>query len=106
MKQWKPINGYDISDEGDLLSLLAGRLLKTYLNQAGYLYVHLRGGSKKQRKMLVHLLVAQAFILNTEFSARVIHLDGNIHNNNVLNLQWSSWNKYIEHRAKHNYGIT
>ncbi|CAL6089782.1 HNH_endonuclease [Hexamita inflata] len=47
------------------------------------------GTSKKKYKMLcVHRLVAEAFIENPNNYKFVKHIDGDIRNNHVSNLQW------------------
>ena len=65
-----------------------GRILKQNI-RAGYYYVNLYN-ENGSRKMLVHRLVAEAFIPNTENKDQVNHKDENKLNNNVNNLEWCS----------------
>lgn len=88
---WKPINGYEglyeISNTGRVNSLISGRILKTYPNNKGYLYVRLTKDGQ-HKAFSVHRLVANAFIPNTERMEQVNHIDGNKQNNYSENLEW------------------
>lgn len=63
------------------------KILKADIDKKGYCRVHLsNGGSKKS--LLIHRLVAAAFIPNPEDKPQVNHIDGNPSNNAVTNLEW------------------
>lgn len=62
---------------------------------AGYMITHFYCGGKRTT-LSVHRLVAEAFIPNPENKICVNHIDGNKSNNNVSNLEWST---YAENNA-------
>lgn len=66
-----------------------GRFLKTWLIGHGYEMVMLYKDGLTA-KFLVHRLVAQTFIPNHDNLREVNHLDADIRNNRVDNLEWSS----------------
>lgn len=64
-----------------------GKLLKLHLNNRGYKMVHLcKNGTVK--RVLVHRLVAEAFVQNPNNYPVVNHKDENKQNNCVENLEW------------------
>lgn len=101
---WKKVNSYEgwyeISNFGRLKSLdryvnkgngnvriAKGKIIKPTLCTNGYLeYVLYKNGVKKV--VLAHRLVAQHFIPNPENKLEVNHIDENIQNNRVDNLEW------------------
>ena len=96
MEVWKDIEGYEglyrISDDGKVLSLNYKHrgypaLLTPKINNEGYAWVELRK-NKKPKQMLVHRLVALAFLDNPENLPIINHKDENTLNNNVSNLEW------------------
>lgn len=101
---WKDIKGYEglyqVSNLGRIKSLkrecrhpLGGqrivneRIMKLERTKWGYLRVHLNNNGVG-KKVLVHRLVAQAFIPNSNNYEVVNHKDENPQNNNVENLEW------------------
>lgn len=72
-----------------------------------YLVVDLcKNGHRKH--LLVHVLVAKAFFGNYDKSLEVNHIDGNIHNNHISNLELVTHIENIAHSIKtglkHDYG--
>ena len=104
-EQWKVIEGYEglyeVSSFGRVKSLerhihhgsyaykRKERMLKQFSDRDGYLRVNL-SKEKKGKTVLVHRLVANAFIENKEKLPLVNHKDFNRTNNAVENLEWCS----------------
>lgn len=105
---WKEIKGfggnYSVSSEGIVRSngLLKGknskvRILKTEMSKKGYLRVGLTKDGK-QKKYLVHRLVAIAFLDNPNNLPDVNHKNECKTDNRLINLEWMS------RRDNMNYG--
>ena len=93
---WKAIDGYEglyeVSNTGLVRSLSynhtgRAKLLKPGNTGRGYLSVKLCKDGKV-RQMLVHRLVAEAFVPNPQSLETVNHKNEDKHNNNVSNLEW------------------
>lgn len=102
---WKPIMGYEglyeVSNLGRVRSLdryvphrikgchqfIKGDIRKTKYNNSGYEIITLSKDGK-EKTMLVHRLVAQAFIPNPENLPEVNHKDEDVKNNILENLEW------------------
>lgn len=110
---WKPIERgfaapYEVSNLGRVRSLdymesrryrksgtrtvnyfKKGRVLKFFVQKGGYLVCtfgdKINGGGKK---ILVHRIVAEAFIPNPENKPEVDHINGDVEDNRVENLRW------------------
>jgi len=54
----------------------------------GYFYVNLKDNNKRRHFVIVHRLVALAFLLKRNGKEIVNHKDGNKENNDVRNLEW------------------
>lgn len=86
---------YFVSDAGDVISIFKDKpvVLKTWTNQVGHRYVHLRNYDDdfvKKRKYLVHRLVAEAFIPNPKHYPLVRHLNDIPGDDRVENLAWGT----------------
>ncbi len=95
METWKPIKGYpnyEVSDLGRVRSLNwhnEGYTKCLYLKKhpRGYHQVELINQNGK-KMVLVHRLVAEAFIPNPENKPQINHIDEDKQNNAVSNLEW------------------
>lgn len=92
-EEWRPIFGteetYWISNLGCVMSKKRGRtrILKPVRISNGYLTVDLSMHNKHDKR-LIHRLVAEAFIPNSDEFPEVNHIDEDKTNNCVYNLEW------------------
>lgn len=104
---WKDIEGfenYQVSDCGRVRSKNwnnTGSCRNLYLkpHNKGYLQVELRMG-KTRKMLLVHRLVAQAFIPNPNGYAQINHIDEDKQNNNISNLEWCTQSQNLKAHYK------
>lgn len=99
-EEWRDIKNfegwYQVSNLGRVKSLsrphkLGDKILTTVLRDDGYMKVTLFGGRAKGKNMLVHRLVAEAFIPNPDNLPIINHKDENRANNRVENLEWCTY---------------
>lgn len=106
---WKDIKGYEgmyqVSNVGNVRSLNYRKTgttknLVPKVNNCGRLWVELQG-----KPLLIHRLVAQAFIPNTNNYPEINHKDENPKNNVVSNLEWCTgeYNRKV-YSAIHSHG--
>lgn len=109
---WLPIEnypGYEISNYGKARSvdrltigprgkqwLRLGVLLKQSIGTSGYSII---APSKcgRNHTLMIHRLVAQAFLPNPKNKPEVNHKDGNKQNNHVDNLEWATGSENMRH---------
>lgn len=112
-EKWKDIQGYEglyqVSNLGNVRSVdrivkhypkdyfQKGRVLKSALTKNGYPMVILVNHNDRKTKM-IHRLVAETFIPNTNNLPQVNHKDEDKINNKVDNLEWCT------HKYNVNYG--
>ena len=114
IERWKPIEGYEslyeVSNLGTIRSvdhfgsngvstiLYKGKPLKPFLDGRGYyVQVTLCKGKHHKQKVLVHRLVAKAFVPNPNNLPEVNHKDGNKLNNEASNLEWVTSKQNKDH---------
>lgn len=78
---------YEVSNLGKVRNIKSGRLLKPYLTKNGYLRHYLHGHDKRKH-LLLHRILATAFIDNPGKKPQVNHIDENKLNNDLSNLEW------------------
>lgn len=112
---WKDIKGfkghYKISNYGNVKSLkrkvlnrgclriIGGNILKFRPHRQGYLLVALYKNAIRE-DIMVHRLVAEAFIPNKQNKKEVNHINGNKSDNNANNLEWVSPSENVRHSFK------
>lgn len=89
---WKPVKGYEglyvVSNTGQVRSLIrCEKELKQNVTKRGYCSVELFR-NKHSKRLLVHRLVAEAFVPNPDELPQVNHIDENPRNNFADNLEW------------------
>jgi hypothetical protein len=115
MEIWKDIKGYEglyqVSNTGKIKSLerlrknhsktqiVEEKIKSTRKDQQGYLLLDLYKDNKP-KTVRVHRIVAETFILNSENKETVNHIDGNKENNDVSNLEWSTFEEQNNHLYK------
>lgn len=97
--EWKEVKGYPnymINTDGEVLSKTNGKILTHHINNGGYKFVCIRINCKP-KQLLVHRLVAIAFIPNPDNKPVVNHIDSDRGNPQKSNLQWVTNKENIEH---------
>ena len=102
-EEWKVHNIYSnylISNLGNVKNIKTlYSLKKSILNTYEYVYL---SKDSKSKQYLVHKLVAETFLDKTDTSKIVNHIDGNKLNNNVTNLEWTTYSNNTIHAYKNN----
>ena len=78
---------YEVSNLGKVRNIKSGRVLKTSLNNNGYLRLFLCENNKRKH-LYLHRIIATAFIDNPDEKPCVNHIDENKLNNDLSNLEW------------------
>lgn len=105
---WKPVVGWEqsflVSNLGRVFSLPDGVHMGHVMNGAishyGYVTVNLRRGDKRE-SALVHRLVAEAFLPNTDGLGEINHIDCDKTNNAAYNLEWCDRQSNMDHAKEH-----
>lgn len=100
MEEWKDIKGYEglyqVSNLGNIRSLqsrwgkrVQPRIVNQHITENGYKRVGL-SKNNKQKLFMVHRLVADTFMPNSNANLEINHKDYCRTNNNLNNLEWMS----------------
>ena len=76
-----------VSSKNGSMRFIKGRILKLFNNNQGYLHVVL-SKNNKVKAYLVHRIIAETFLPNTDNLPCVNHKDEDKTNNSVENLEW------------------
>jgi len=88
---WKDIKdykNYEVSNLGNVRNKKTKKILHQYINHNNNNFVTLYDEYKEKRTIIIHRIVANAFIENINNAYIVKHKDGNKQNNKVDNLEW------------------
>lgn len=86
-KAVKNFQNYGVTKDGKVYSFKTKKFLKPQTNSSKYHQVRL-SNQYGVKCLLVHRLVAAAFIPNPNNLETVDHIDSNKQNNSIQNLQW------------------
>ena len=90
---------YEVSNLGRVKNIKSGRILKPKLRRDGYLGFRLYENNK-QKYLLLHRIIATAFIDNPEEKPQVNHIDENKLNNDLSNLEWCTAKENMIHGTR------
>ena len=99
MNKLKDIEGYEGLYGVDRMGNVYSHRRKKYLSPGvthGHQFVILYNNGKR-KLVMVHRLVAKAFIPNPKNLPVVNHIDGNKNNNCVTNLEWCTQKENVHH---------
>ena len=102
LENWASIDGYlnyQVSWWGRVTNTKTGRILKNTFGSHGYLHVGLSKNGKVKTHC-IHVMVAQAWVLNPEDKKCVDHIDGDKTNNHFENLRYATYSENNRHRSK------
>ena len=82
---------YLVTRDGVVFDFVKGRVLTRTISGNGYLTVSLQDGNGGKKNILLHRIVATAFIDNPDSLPCVNHRNGDKLDNRVENLEWCSY---------------
>lgn len=99
---WRNIQGfnYSISTIGRVMHNDICNVRYGSLNNRGYISVILKDNTNRLRTLLVHRLVADAFLKPDVDRVQINHIDGNKTNNFVMNIERCTPKENIKHAVE------
>jgi hypothetical protein len=99
MKQIQGYENYKITEDGVVYSSYTNSVKKPSNHRQGYFLIGLIKDNK-EKKLLVHRLVAMTYLENPKGYKYVNHKDGDKKNNHVTNLEWVTSSDNQKHAYK------
>ena len=90
---------YEVSNLGKVRNIKSGIMLKPWITKDGYLR-HCLYKHNKRKNLLLHRIIATAFIDNPGKKPQVNHIDENKTNNDLSNLEWCTVRENIIHGTR------
>ena len=90
---------YEVSNLGKVRNIKSGIMLKPWFTKDGYLR-HCLYKHNKRKNLLLHRIIATAFIDNPEKKPQVNHIDENKLNNDLSNLEWCTERENVIHGTR------
>ena len=90
---------YEVSNLGKVRNIKSGIMLKPWLTKDGYLR-HCLYKHNKRKNLLLHRIIATAFIDNPGKKPQVNHIDENKLNNDLSNLEWCTVRENLIHGTR------
>ena len=83
---------YQITDNSEVISVRTGKVLKPWTNNKGYNCISLNKDGERKH-MLLHRLMAEAFVPNPNNDPIVLHKDNDKLNTDPSNLVWGTYSE-------------
>jgi len=93
MEEWRDIvnfPNYQVSNLGNVKNCKTNTMIKTSLGTKDKRYYYVSIYNEKNCRLLLHRIIAKAFIPTDDDSLEIDHKDRNTHNNNIENLRWAT----------------
>lgn len=95
---------YLVTRDGVVFDFVKGRVLTRTISGSGYLTVYLQDKNGDEKNILLHRIVATAFIPNPNSYPCVNHKNGDKLDNRIENLEWCSYHDNNVHA--YNMGLS
>lgn len=99
-KEWRTIRGfslYEVSNYGEVRKVKDKKIISQREDRDGYKHVGIYNDYGVRKDLRVHRLVAIEFIDNPYNKPVVNHLNENVRDNHVSNLQWATYKENSNH---------